>query len=486
MKENETEQRSAPFVDVVKIGENAATHSPVEIRKSAREVEQYFSIFGNTDRDMEIVEATAFDKDFADPRSRLNTGKVPVKYNHSLLVGKTKSAGRDSVGAIQVQKYGTDRESDRILGLVADEILQTASFKALARKAPDRDGEGRSVKRIVEAKLLEAGPCDPDLVSNVETRVISVKAAAALASPGAIPGYRIVGPINDDMVLAVKVGGDEAYEDEELVAKAQEIVRDRGRQAFMVGALASIRSRSMVAVSKYSDDQERDERGRWTSGGSSGVPSQVSGKPDRSRIRGMLANRRGDLISGADRAERDRVRARERYLDAPRQISAIERLDRDSDRERDNDYEFALNPDGAGGPPSDSEYFDRSARADRPSGAGTDTDAAVRAMAEQERNPRGEVSQRLAAFMKDRGMAVPVANTFRPDGTARDYNDVRGMLGAKPDYIPSQSEIDEARDARHWLGKKDGEALTPKDLKRFRASQDDRARRLGGYQHSPG
>jgi len=147
-----------------------------EFNVAKREVEAYVSIFGNRDRVGDIVHKGAF-QGCIGPDSRVSRGLVPVKHNHTLLVGTVTGASEDSTGLLTRQKYASDRESDRIFGLVRDRHIPTMSFKYLVPPGGStrRVEHGEATNHLTELVLLEAGPADPDIAVNDETFVTSVK-----------------------------------------------------------------------------------------------------------------------------------------------------------------------------------------------------------------------------------------------------------------------------------------------------------------------
>lgn len=205
------------------------TTAPISVDQRQREVTQYVAIFGNLDRQNEITHKGTFVESITNPRGRLRRGLVPVKHNHTTIVGKARHAEEDEIGLWLVEKFATDKTSDRIYNLMVEGMLPTASFKAAVPAggyvAETRDG--MKIRHLVLADLHEAGPVDPDLAVNPETYVVSIKALADFESGG----YRAVQRISDSEVIVEKAG--------RMADPIEEILARRG-QAVSVATLAKV------------------------------------------------------------------------------------------------------------------------------------------------------------------------------------------------------------------------------------------------------
>jgi HK97 family phage prohead protease len=121
-------------------------------------IEGYFSHYGNVDRVQDIVPAGAFDDTL-----KARAGRIVVKRNHSVLIGKPLELRSDSKGlwgALKISQTDGELGGKNTLTLARDGALK---FGSIAYRPEDWHAEmvgGEEVRVLDRVELFELGPVD--------------------------------------------------------------------------------------------------------------------------------------------------------------------------------------------------------------------------------------------------------------------------------------------------------------------------------------
>ncbi|HTE48253.1 MAG TPA: HK97 family phage prohead protease [Gemmatimonadaceae bacterium] len=136
-----------------------------------RRIEGYASTFGNVDGNDDIVLKGAYTRTL---ENDLPIGRIKVKRNHQVLIGKPEHAEQDSKGLLTVSRISDTDLGNETLILVQDGVIDEMSIGFKAEEKSYTTVEGKRVRELAGVKLYEWSFMD-DVAANSQASVIGVK-----------------------------------------------------------------------------------------------------------------------------------------------------------------------------------------------------------------------------------------------------------------------------------------------------------------------
>lgn len=136
-----------------------------------RRIEGYASTFGNVDHGGDVVLPGAYTKTLAED---MPAGRIKVKRNHQIAIGKPVHAEQDQKGLLTVSQISDTPLGNETLTLVQDGVIDSMSIGYRAEEKAYGTRDGKKVRELKTLRLSEWSFLDEPPM-NEDARVTGMK-----------------------------------------------------------------------------------------------------------------------------------------------------------------------------------------------------------------------------------------------------------------------------------------------------------------------
>lgn len=144
--------------------------SEFKVDASKRQVTGYASTFNNVDLGGDRVLPGAFRKSLADD---LPAGRIRVKRDHKVLIGKALHAEEDSKGLLTLSQISKTATGDETLTLIEDGVITSMSFEYVAHGKKTVNEGGQRIRNLSQLEVREWGFVEEPM--NPMASIVAVK-----------------------------------------------------------------------------------------------------------------------------------------------------------------------------------------------------------------------------------------------------------------------------------------------------------------------